>query len=294
MTAIQFLLFFSYIPKVRGDFSDMINVFEYINYRQLLHDLYKQHKKENQSFSYRYIGQKVGFKSAGFFTNILQGKRNISQNIVFKFAELFKFNKKETEYFENLVLYDQAAHHSQKKYYFEKILALRKSKAHELTAGQYRYFEHWYNVAIREVLNYYPFRGDYRELAKKLTPPISAAEARKSVELLLELGLIEENEDHTYRVTEKTITSYPQVPLVAVNNFQLAMMDLAKQAIDRFPREKRSISTLTLSVSEESYAAIEEKLTLFRRDILDLVKNNKHCEDRVYQFNFQIFPLSET
>ncbi len=271
----------------------MINVFEYIEYRILLKDLYEYKKREQPSFSYRYIGNKVGFKSAGFFSNILQGKRNISNHIIFKFAELFKFNKKETEYFEMLVMYDQSKQHDRKKYYFERLLAMRKSKVHQITADQYEYFDNWYNVAIRELLNYFPFRGDYQELAKKLNPPITPKEARKSVELLLRLGLIEEKEDHTYRVTHKTITTVPKVPLVAVHNFQHATMDLAKEAIDRFPFEKRSVSTLTLSLSEEVYKTIEEKLAIFRRDVLDLVKNDMKRIDRVYQFNFQIFPLSE-
>lgn len=271
----------------------MLNVFEYINYRQLLKDLYEAHKKKQSSFSYRYIGQKVGFKSAGFLSNILQGKRNISQNTIFKFAELFKFNKKETEYFELLVLYDQANQHSRKKYYFEKLLAMRKSKVHELTADQYMYFDKWYNVAIRELLNYFPFRGDYQQLAKMLNPPISPIEAKKSVALLKRLGLIEEKEDHTYRVTNKTITTVPHIPLVAVHNFQIATMDLAKEAIDRISREKRSISTLTLSLSKEAYKEIEDKLAIFRREVLDLVKHDKNRINRVYQFNFQIFPLSK-
>jgi len=271
----------------------MINVFEYLEYRKLLKDLYELHKSKKSSFSYRYIGQRVGFSSAGFFTNILQGKRNISQNIIFKFAELFKFNKRETEYFELLVLYDQADNHAQKKYYFEKMLAMRKTKVHELSADQYMYFDKWYNVAIREVINYFPFRGDYQKLARMLNPPISPVEAKKAVELLVRLGLIAENEDHTYRVTDKTITSVPHVPVVAVHNFQIATMDLAKEAIDRIDREKRSISTLTLSLSKESYKEIEEKLAKFRRDVLDLVKNDRNRIDRVYQFNFQIFPLSQ-
>jgi uncharacterized protein (TIGR02147 family) len=271
----------------------MINVFEYIDYRLLLKDLYETNKAKQSSFSYRYIGQKVGFKSAGFFTNILQGKRNISSNTIFKFAELFKFSKKETEYFELLVLYDQAKEHARKKYYFEKLLTMRKSKVHELTADQYSYFNNWYNVAIRELLNYFPFRGDYSELGKMLNPSITPAEARKSVELLKKLGLIEEKENHTYRVTNKTITTIPHVPLVAVHSFQVATMDLAKEAIDRFPTDKRSISTLSLSLSSESYKIIEEKLAIFRRDVLDLVKNDRKRIDRVYQFNFQIYPLSE-
>lgn len=270
----------------------MINVFEYIDYRQLLKDLYKKHNEQQSTFSYRYIGKKVGFKSAGFFSNILSGKRNISSNITFKFAELFKFNRKETEYFELLVLYDQADQYIRKKYYFEKLLSLRKSKVHELTADQYKYFEKWYNVAIRELLNVYPFRGDYAALAKQLTPNITPQEAKQSVELLKRLGLIEEKEDHTYRVTNSSITTIPHVPLLAIHNFQLATMDLAKEAIDRFPREDRSISTLSLSVSKQTFKKIEDKLALFRRELQDIIEHDRHPINRVYQFNFQIFPLS--
>lgn len=273
----------------------MGNVFEYIEYRQLLKDLYESNKKDNSSFSYRYIGQKVGFKSAGFFSNILNGKRNISNTIIFKFAELFKFNRKETEYFELLVLYDQAKEHGRKKYYFEKMLSMRKSKVHKLTCDQYEYFDNWYNVAIRELLNYFPFRGDYVQLAKMLTPSITPKEARKSVELLERLQLIEMQEDCTYKVTNKTITtgSNSKIPLVAIHNFQLQAMELGKEAIDRFPMGKRSVSTLTLSLSEECYNTIEEKLSIFRREVLDLVKNNRTPLDRVYQFNFQIFPFTD-
>ncbi|MBN1982029.1 MAG: TIGR02147 family protein [Chitinivibrionales bacterium] len=271
----------------------MINVFEYIEYRKLLKDLYEEHKKSNANFSYRYIGQKVGFKSAGFLTNIIKGKRNISNEIIFKFTELFKFTKKETEYFEMLVLYDQSSQHERKKYYFEKMLQMRKSKVHELTQEQYEYFDKWYNVAIRELINFYPFRGDYIELAKRLVPPITPAEAKRSVELLVKLGLIEENEDHTFQLTNNTITTVPHVPVVAINTFQLATMDLAKEAIDRFAKEKRSISTLTISCSEETFKEIESKLAHFRRDVLDMVGNDAHTVNRVYQFNFQIFPLSQ-
>ena len=109
-------------------------VFEYLDYRALLKDLYEYSRARNPHFSYRYIGQKVGFKSAGFFTNILKGRRNISSEILFKFAELFTFTTRETDYFETLVLYDQATQHARKRHYYEKLLAMRKSKVHSLAA----------------------------------------------------------------------------------------------------------------------------------------------------------------
>ena len=271
----------------------MNDVYEYLDYRQLLKDLYETRKAENPIFSYRYIGQKVGFTSAGYFSNVLSGKRNISDGMIFGFAELFGFDKKQTEYFELLVQYDQAPDHARRRYYFERLLVMRKAKVAELTADHYEYFDKWYHVALRELLNYYPFRGDFQTLAKRLNPPVSAPEAKKAVELLLRLGLIAEKDDHTYAVTDKTVTTGAEVPLVAINTFQIAMMELAREAIDRFPRNKRSISTLTLSLSEEVYGAIDEKLARFRREVLDMVKNDTNEIDRVYQFNFQIFPLTQ-
>ena len=271
----------------------MANVYDYTDYRALLRDLYTQRKEKQPFFSYRYIGQKVGFKSAGFFTNILQGRRNISSEIIFKFAELFRFSKRQTEYFETLVLYDQSKQHAQRRYYYEKMLSMRKGKVHRLAADQYEYFNKWYHVAIRELLNFYPFKGDYADLARRVRPYIKPSEAKAAVDLLLRLGLVRKKDDGTYELTEATVTSVPDVPLVAVHSFEVATMDLAKEAIDRFPRNRRDISTVTLSISAQTYEQIHEKLAAFRREMLDMAKNDPHEVDRIYQFNFQIFPLAD-
>jgi uncharacterized protein (TIGR02147 family) len=271
----------------------MLNVFEYTDYRSLLADLYKEKKEEWSSFSYRYIGDKVGFTSAGFFTNILNGKRNISDELIFKFAELFRFSKQETEYFEHMVHYAQAKDADRKQYYFSKMLSLRKSSVKELTAEQNEYFSTWYNVAIRELLNIYTFDGDFEKLGKIIAPPITANQAQTSVELLLKLGLI--NRDGAdYYITDKTITTGVNVSLSSIHHFQRATMDLARTAIERFERKDRSISTLTLSVSPKQFKVIEEKLAEFRREVLEIVKNDGDPIERVYQLNFQIFPLTKS
>jgi len=269
------------------------SVFEYLDYRLLLRDLYEQHRAEKPFFSYRYIAQKVGFKSAGFFANILQGRRNMSADTAFRFADLFKFGRRETEYFQTLVQYEQAKQHMQKRFYYEKLLAMRSSSVARLAADKYEYLQKWYYVAIRELLNFFPFKGDYVDLARRVRPYIKPSEAKAAVELLERLELVRRRDDGYYELTDKTISSYPEVPLVAVHNFQLAMMDLAKESIDRFPREKRSVSTLTMSVSAGTYKAVEEKLAQFRREVQEMVEKDPAEADRIYQFNFQIFPLAD-
>lgn len=270
----------------------MLNVFDYTDYRILLGDLYKEKKDEWPSFSYRYICNKVGFASAGFFTNILNGKRNISDELIFKFAELFNFSRLETEFFELMVHYDQSKEIEQRKYYHNKMIASRKSAICELTAEQNEYFSTWYNVAIKELLNYFPFCGDYEALAKMISPPITQLQAQNAVELLLKLNLIKRDNDQ-FIVTDKTVTTGLQTSLASIHHFQRATLDLARTAIERFDKNDRSISTLTLNVSCSQFKAIEEKLAEFRLELLEMAKNDPECSERVYQFNFQIFPLTK-
>jgi uncharacterized protein (TIGR02147 family) len=273
----------------------MIDPFEYLNYRKLLKDLYEERKAEHSFFSYRYIAQKVGFTSAGFFTNIIQGKRNISPEYIFKFAEVFKLKKGETEYFELLVNFDQAKDHSRKRFYFEKILGHKKSKIKVTDAQQYEFYSAWYYTAIRELIDIYPFKGDFEELAKRVSPPIKVTDAKKAVELLEKIGFIRQKADGAYEQTDTFITTGYDAKSVAINNFLMGMADLAKEAIDRYPREKRDISSLTFTLSEEGFATIQERLKSFRRELLEVVREDKNQkrQDRVYHINFHVFPLTK-
>lgn len=273
----------------------MVEVFEYLDYRKLLKNLYEQRKSENTNFSYRYIALKVGFASAGFFSNILQGKRNISPEFIFKFTELFKLKKAETEYFELLVNFDQAKDHARKRFYFEKILGHKKSKIKVTDIQEYAFYRCWYHTAIRELIDIYPFKGDYDDLAKRVSPPIKASEAKKTVELLEKIGFIRKASNGVYEQADTFITTGYEAKSVAITNFLLAMADLAKESVDRYPRDKRDISTLTFTVSKDGIDTIQERLKSFRREVLEIVREDKNQkkQDRVYHINFHVFPLTK-
>lgn len=268
----------------------MVDIFTYLDYRKFLHDLYAEKKAKSKYFSYRYLAQKTGLKSVGFFTWILQGKRNLSPRLVLKFAEAFKLNKQETAYFELLVSYNQARSHEEKKHYFDRIASLKRPTAKVVDTDQYEFYEKWYYSAVREIIGIQPFQDDYAKLAKSLTPAISATEARKAVELLEKLGMIVKDEGGRYVRKESTITTGESWKSLAIAHFQLQTLDLAKQSMDRFPKGERDVSTLTLSCSLETFAAIREKLRGLRQELAEMVKNDSRPEC-VYQCNFQVFPL---
>lgn len=268
-----------------------VNIFNYFDYRKFLKDYYEYRKKQNPHFSHRFIGMKVGF-NASTFTRVLQKKRNLSLNLAVRITEVFKFNKKEKDYFQLLVLFDQADEHLKKKQYFEKILTYRKHKLKSLSAQQFEYFDKWYYVAIRELLAIYKFKNNYAELAAKLAPAITPKEAETAVRLLESLGLIKKTAQGYYRPTEESLSTGDEWRSLAITNFQLTGINLAAKAIDRFPREAIDYSTMTLRVSESGLGIIQEKIKLLRQELAEDEAEDKDA-DAVYQINFNAFPLTK-
>jgi uncharacterized protein (TIGR02147 family) len=78
-----------------------------------------------------------------------------------------------------------------------------------------------------------------------------------------------------------------------VDNFQLAMLELARKALDSRPRAQRDFSTLTVSLSAAGEATAKAEIAALRKRLLALAEQDQGA-DRVRQFNFQSFPLSKT
>lgn len=269
----------------------MVNIFDYLDYRKFLKDYYQERKKVDSRFSHRFIANKLHFDS-GYFSKIIKGERHISLRLVPKFIILLKLGKKEGEFFETLVLFCKAKTHDVKNRYFEILMSFKKTDKNILSAEQYKLFDNWYYPVIREIIAFYTFKGDYKELAKIVQPPIKPSEAKKAIKTLEKLKLIRKKEDDTYERIVQVWSTGEEVKSVALVNMQQAMMDLAKDAFDRYSRNKRDMSTLTLSISEDEYTMISRELGKLRGKLLEAAQKCNN-PDRVYQCNFAVFPVSK-
>src|SRR5437016_2808353 len=120
------------------------DIFSYTDYRRFLRDFYEKTKAANPKFSHRYIAQKVGFNSSSFFSQIIKLQSNISPKFVFNFAKLMRLSKKETEYFETLVNYNQSKSAEEQKQFYERLIRFRRPKTKELESHQYAMLNKWY------------------------------------------------------------------------------------------------------------------------------------------------------
>ncbi|MBN1129187.1 MAG: TIGR02147 family protein [Chitinispirillaceae bacterium] len=267
------------------------SVFQYTDYRRFLLDVLPLLRNEGKKLSYRTICNTIGIKSTGHFTLVLQGKANISIPLAMKFAQFLKLKKREVEFFLTLVLFNQAKNHSDKNDYFLKMISFKESAVRLVNADQYAYYDKWYHAVIRALLEIVPVKEDFSEIAKLVDPPVSAEEAKKSIELMVNLRLVEKDGAGNYRPAEAVIDSGPAIGSLAVTNYAINLLDLGKQAFDRFPLQERIFSWSTLGVSEKGYEQVVQELREFRRKVYEIARNDQSA-NRIYQVNIQAFPVS--
>ena len=267
-------------------------IFEYSDYRLFLRDYLLEARSRGGILTYEELGRRVGFASKGFVTQIIQGKCNIPKDKIRTFGRALGLKKKEQRYFELLVRFDQAKTHRAKNESFQKLTSRFKTRIRHIGPDKYEFYRTWYYSAIRSLLAYHPFTGDYKNLAQQLTPAITPGQARKAVELLTRLSLIVIKEDGYYHLTDRILSTGDSIGSIALANFQRATMDLAKEALERFQKPERDSSTLTLGLSKEGYRAASQKIAALRKDLLDIARFDRKI-DRVIQINLHAFPLTK-
>lgn len=273
----------------------MKSIFEYQDYRKYLRDMYTFQKAHDRKFSFRYFSKIAGFKACNVLKLVMDGKQNIASYSIEKFTKALKLNKEESLFFRNLVLFNQASDSGEKQVYAEALLKSRHfKKIYPIKESQFNFYRHWYFTAVRELVSLPEFREDADWVARRLTPAISAAEARKALDELLKLGLIERDEKGKLRQTDAHITTADEVSSAAVAEFTRQMLRLAAESIDRVNRSKRDISTQTFSASEETTVKIKARIQEFRKEIIDMIDRDNSIHNCIYQLNFQLFPLVET
>jgi len=269
----------------------MPDLYSYIDYRKFLKDYYEEQKARDPKFSHRYFTMKVGFSSSGYFSDVLAGKKNLSGAFMLKFAKALKLGKEEEEYFLNLVQFNQAKTLEEKNRYYEKMMTTGKVKVDIVDRDKHEYFSSWQYAAVREALHYLSFIDDYKTLGKSLNPPIATKDAKKAIDILASLGLIARNEAGAWRPTSGNLKMGGTFDALGLSNYHKSTLELAVRALDAFPPGQRGFSTLTLPLTADKIRKAKLAIKNLRMYLMALSENGTKA-DRVYQFNFQMFPVT--
>ncbi len=270
----------------------MPNIYSYINYRTYLKDWYEEKKAANPKFSYRVMARLAGFASPNFLKLVMMGQRNLSKDGIGKVSEALHLKVKDDKFFETLVQFNQCQTREEKEQFYNQLCLFKAfSSIQKIETDSYEYLSSWYHVAIREIIALPDFKEDPAWIVKRLRKLVSEKEVKKSLAILLDLGLIERDESGALKQTSKNLATEPEVLDLSIANFHDNMIALAADSIDTDPGT-RDISSVTVPIDHKTYQEARRRIQDFRKELNVLLSSCK-SPDAVYQINFQIFGLTD-
>jgi uncharacterized protein (TIGR02147 family) len=113
----------------------MTNIFDYIDYREYLRDVFAEKKKSIPCFSHRYMCGKLNLSTSNHILLIIQGKRNLTESVTNRLASFLALSEAEKEYLEYLTLYQSTKNKKIKDMCMEKMTKARISGQQSKTDG---------------------------------------------------------------------------------------------------------------------------------------------------------------
>jgi uncharacterized protein (TIGR02147 family) len=135
-------------------------------------------------------------------------------------------------------------------------------------------------------------KKDYQCLGRHLYPAIQGKDLKKSIDLLVRLGLLRRTTEGTYTLSNAMISTGHEVRNVALTNFYLQHLALASDALKTLPGDKRRFEGITLGISRKSYGLICTEFKSFVERIHSIAAEDTDA-DSVYQLMLQLYPLTK-
>jgi uncharacterized protein (TIGR02147 family) len=269
------------------------SIFEYDNYRTYLKDYYANAKAKGRKFSLQYFSNLMGFSAKSFFKHVMDGHRNLSDDSIERVVKALKLAKEEALHFRNLVQFNQATSSEERERYSIEILRSKGYRQmHPLKESQLHYFQNWYYVVVRELINLPTFKEDPEWIAAHTLPPITPRQAREALEELSKLGLIRRDESGKLVQETAIVTTADEVTSALLARYHREFMKKASESIDLVPRESRDISSVTFRVSEATARKFKEKVQKFRKELAEEASRDSHPK-AIFQLNLQLFPVTQ-
>lgn len=270
---------------------------DFTDYRAFLHHYVRDAKEKNRGFSCRGWAKRLGFSDPSTLTKILNGQREPGPEVTRRLAAYFEFSPKDTEYFEAMVKLGRTKTRESATAMSE-VLAKLVDKAPSATLLEEKAFllvADWFCFAIRELMRRPDFRDDPAWIAKRLRFKVSPAEARRAVQVLVDLGLAKRQDDGRVVHSEESVDVGRDVPSTAIRHYHAQMLDHAKEALATIPPEGREFGANTFVMDQRRLADAKQKLREFKHRFREEFEADApEAGAEVFHLEMGFFPVTQS
>lgn len=271
-------------------------IYLYADFRLFLRDYHAYHKANTRGHSFRAFAKAAGFSSPNFIKLVMDGEKNLTGESAARLAGAMGLDAAASAYFLDLVAFSQARDVDAKRQALERIeQGGRRQGIHGLADADAGYLKAWYLPVIRELAALPGFGEDPAGIARRLAFPVPARDVKAALEFLEGNGFLKRDAKGRLRRKDRILVTGDMARnpglAAAAKDYHIQMAELAKQAIFQMPKESRSTSNTTLSLSPKAYAMAVERIEALRRELLEVAGADTGARE-LHQLNVTLFPLT--
>jgi uncharacterized protein (TIGR02147 family) len=257
-------------------------------YQILLKQEMLDRKRINSRYSARAMARDLEL-SAAFFSQLMNGKRALSDETAESIARRLNWNSSKRRAFVLLVQIARAKSPELKSALTKEFKKLKvpvraREGFRRLNLDSFSLISEWYHYALLELTEVGQFQPDVRWIAKRFRLP--AEKIKLAVERLIRVGLLSpefKKLEGNYRIGD--------IPSLAIRNYHHQMLRLADFALENQGSETRDFSSCTMALDPRKIPQARELIREFQKELMELMEGGE--KTAVYQMSMQLFRLDK-
>lgn len=273
-----------------------------LDFRKYLADFFEfkkfQTRNQLRPYNYAVFSAAADIKSPNYLKMIIDGKRNLSDDMIGKFAKALGLQKDDAEEFRLLVVFGQAQTPSQRAIFLKQLSEHRvhqKIRTGEISEKHFQKVPSWVAWVIYSMLDQDGVSFSPEKLKATLRDQVSLEEIKNALETLLTNGEIYKSESGELKRKQTLTDDADEIPVALVRKLQAELMYLGLESLYKDAPTEREFGTATLALTQSEFEEIRFQLRKLRKQVQkDIgVKRMTSKGERVFQLNLQLFPVTQ-
>jgi uncharacterized protein (TIGR02147 family) len=266
----------------------MKSIYQYDNYRDFLRDYYTEMKETSKGFSFSQFSHLSGLGSANYIKFIIEGKRNLTVETIHGTSVALRLIGKEIEYYEALVLANQATPGSVQGYYLTRLKRLRGEVSDRIGRSKSpTILKRTENLVLLMALSGRSLHADPIDLCQMTG--LRENEIKASILQMIEERLVRVRGEKYELVQDHWVFNDPKSRNEVIRKYLERQLELSRIAFrDQYTTGAKFFAH-TFTVKKENFARVTEEI----QSLLDKLTrdSDESADSDVAQLNIQFFPF---
>jgi len=244
-----------------------------------------QWRRETEpEFSIRKESARIGNLSHSLVSQVTRGNRPITRDRVPHFSALLGLKTSETNYLDQWVASERTESVPQNS--ASKGVVLKKR-----SAPSNHFLKDWLNVYVKDAFGLKGASPEPQKIHRALGGIAPLSRIQKSIEFLLKEGFLRRTVDGRIVKNDCITTTTDDIPDAKIRAFHKQALEIAKQAIETYPTDRRRANTLIMTLSPSSTQKLNGLLTHFYEQLIQFLEEHPDDDEQLYQVTLNLTPI---